>query len=135
MTHSSLLHCCFNALLLTALLFQRIDRARRCVRKKISKLMEPMHFLLTHCAFCGSVFARCDLSNCVTRGPKQAAGNDAQNRSLCGGARYHFLTALRADTRGAFRHINVWFKRSVRPLDRGLREQKQDSKRCAKIAT
>src|SRR5689334_18073371 len=53
----------------------------------------------------------------------------------CGGARYHFLTALRVDKRGVSCRVNVWFECSVRPLDRGLREQKQDSKRRAKIAT
>src|SRR5262249_41374877 len=53
----------------------------------------------------------------------------------CGGQRYHFLTALRADTRGVSYRVNAWFTCSVRPLDRGLQEQKQDSKRRAKIAS
>src|SRR5437868_15121519 len=53
----------------------------------------------------------------------------------CGGARYHFLTALRVDTRDAFHRVNVWFKRSVRPLGRGLREQKHHAKPRVKIAT
>jgi hypothetical protein len=64
-----------------------------------------------------------------------ARRNDAQIAFCAAEARYHFLTALQADTRSVVRRVNVWFKRCVQPLDRGLREQKQDSKRRAKIAT